>query len=229
MLTLALALFLLFIPTLFQLEPSALKWSHWVRWPLLGAWAAVAVGVIVSEVKRDERLTQISDAHRSTVRQQRQAATNDVLEALLCEGTRGFPPEYTFTVYVHDREADVLQPIWPRLDLRVGDRDPRVFAPGHGATGSAWAKQQTFVVTGDAVTNADHGLTEAQQQFFSGCCTAAATPIWGDSDEPFGVLTALSSKDDRFLDDEARLRDFSSLATTVGVVLQSIPDPRDLW
>lgn len=227
--TFALGLGLLGIPTFFQIEPSALNWHAGARWPILGAWAVMAFAVVRGEMHRDEQLMRVSDARRSIVRQQRHNATNDVLEALLAPRTRDFPETYEFTVYVYDRDVDVLRPIWPYLAIPTGQQDPRIFPPGRGATGSAWSNKTTFVVTGDEVTNAVHGLTEDQQAYFAECRTAAATPMWGDAEEPFGVLTALSREDDKFLDADSARREFASLAATIGVVLQSVPDPGDLW
>lgn len=155
----------------------------------------------------------------------RKATTVEVLRSLLAPGMAGLPEDYVFTVYLPDGQQ--LRPIYPPLQLRPGEPDPRVFAVGDGATGSAWMSRRTFVVTGEFVHSDRHGLSPEQQEYFAACNSVVATPIYDADGLPIGVLTAIAEVNDGCFDEPGACYTLERLAEIVGVVLKSIPQDGD--
>lgn len=225
---LAVGIVLLAVPTFFTVFPSWTDWSSWGRGALLAVWSMTAMITIASASKRDEAIQQLSEDRKAQLRRLRLIATAELLGALLRPGTKNIPEHYEFTVYLYDDQQKMLRPIWPAIDFR-GAPDPRVFASGNGATGSAWRDRQMVVVTGSEVANAKYGLTGEQQTYFAGYQTAVATPIWEDATTPFGVLTVLGTADDGYFSDQSPGRDsLHVLSDTIGVLLKAVPEPEDL-
>lgn len=219
---------LLAVPTFFTVFPGWTSWSPWIRGALLAAWSTTAIMTVGSASKRDEAIQQLSEDRKAQLRRLRLIAFTELLDALLRPGTKNIPEHYEFTVYLYDDQQEHLRPIWPVVDFR-GAPDPRVFAPGNGATGSAWRDRRMVVVTGSEVANARYGLTNEQQSYFAGYETAVATPIWEDAANPFGVLTALGTHDDGYFSDQGPGRDsLHVLSDTIGVLLKAVPEPEDL-
>jgi hypothetical protein len=219
---------LLAVPTFFTVFPGFTDWLPLVRAVIVGVWIVTAVVTVTAATKRDEAIQQLSDDRKAQLRQLRLIATTELLAALLRPGTKNIPAHYEFTVYLFDEDQDLLRPICPTIDFRDAP-DPRVFAPGNGATGSAWRDRQTVVVTGSEVANAKYGLTPEQQEYFAGYQTAVPTPIWEDATTPFGVLTALGTDDDGYFSDQGSGRDsLQVLSDTIGVLLRAVPEPEDL-
>lgn len=126
-----------------------------------------------------------------------------LLDRLIRPLGTGIPPGYDITVYVHDREQDLLSPIYPGWS-RPGD-DPRVFAPGDGATGQAFARLRdridppgaVFVVTGEAVSDDTWNLSPEQRELWHDYRVVASSPFVV-AGVPVGVITAISKIDDGF-------------------------------
>jgi len=216
------------VPTIFTVVPSFTEW-HWVvRLTVLVVWGATALITVAAASVRDEAIQGLSDDRRAQLRSVRRIAYVEVIESLLRRGAKGIPDHYEFTAYLFDDQQGLLVPIWPRLDFR-GERDPRVFAPGAGATGTAWRDERMILVTGSEVANAKYGLTPEQRKYFKGYKVAAAVPILEDATTPFGVLTVLGREDDAFFSGDGPGRsNLLVLADVVGVVLKAIPEPDDL-
>jgi hypothetical protein len=68
------------------------------------------------------------------------------------------------------------------------------FAPGKGATGQAFTSRQVIVVTGDAVHNADYGLSPDQQALFADTTIVGSAPLFAvdDLSRVVGVITCTS-------------------------------------
>lgn len=225
---LGVGVFLLALPTFFTVFPGWTDWHSLVRAVVVAIWVVTAAVAVTAASKRDEAIQQLSEDRKAQLRRLRLIATTELLAALLRPGTKNMPPHYQFTVYLFDEQQGLLRPIWPTIDFRDAP-DPRVFAPGNGATGSAWRDRQTVVVTGSEVANAKYGLTDEQQTYFAGYQTAVATPIWEDATTPFGVLTALGTEDDGYFSDQGPGRDsIQVLSDTIGVLLNAVPEPEDL-
>lgn len=219
-------LVLLAVPTFWTVIPGWTRWDGRLRAIVLAVWIGTAVAVLASQLQRDEKLGALTEETQRQRRDLRLATLWTVLEALLRTGTMGFPIEYEFTVYLPD--GDELKAVFPKVPLRPGEHDVRIFKSGDGATGSAWRNQSIFVVTGGHVHSDRHGLTPEQQHAFRSYRTVASTPIWAEG-EPIGTLTALSTKDDGYFGDNAPgVPTLERLAQIVGVVLKSIPQRNDL-
>jgi GAF domain len=69
------------------------------------------------------------------------------------------------------------------------------FRPGYGATGQAFSTRQVIVVHGDAVHNADYGLTAQQQDHFQAARIVGSAPLFDfdDLSRVIGVLTCIST------------------------------------
>lgn len=223
-LVVALGVFLLAVPTVFTVFPGLSESSRMRRGLLLAAWFIAAAIAIHSSTKRDEAIQSLSDEERERQQKLRRAAALELMSALLRPGTLGIPSHYEFTVYIFD--DDKLLPAWPVLDS--DSLDPRIFSPGSGATGTAWADKEMVVVTGSAVANADYGLTPDQQEFFKQYKTAVATPISREDETFFGVLTALAEVDDQYFSgDGPGQRFLRDLSDVMGVLLTTILKPKD--
>ena len=219
---------LLAVPTVFTVFPGLTDWNPWVRAAVVLAWGVAAVATVIGATMRDEAVQALSDDRRAQLKNLRRIAYAEIIEALLRSGTKGIPDQYEFTVYVFDEQEGALVPIWPLIEFR-DDPDPRVFAPGKGATGTAWRDERMILVTGTEVCNAKYDLTDDQRRYFKDYRVAAAVPIMEDATTPFGVLTVLGKKDDGFFSDNGPGRsNLFVLADVIGVVLKVIPDADDL-
>lgn len=216
---------LISVPTFFTVVPGWTRWNGFWRAGVLLLWVGIALGVLYAQVEHGEKVASLSDNTRRQREHLRQATTVEVLRSLLSPGIAGLPKGYFFTVYMPDGAH--LRPIYPRLQLRPGEGDPRVFAVGDGATGSAWNNMATFVVTGDLVHSDRHGLSPEQQAYFIDYNSVAATPVFDADGVPLGVLTAISREDDGWFDEAGGRYTLERLAQIVGVVLKSIPEEGD--
>lgn len=220
---------LLAVPTAFSIFPGWTEWPTVVLALILVGWVLVAGVAVRAQTVRERAIDDLAEA---TERQRgviRLATTREVLRTLLCDGTMGMPSGYEFVVYLAEADGRLLTPIFPTLPLRPGEHDVRSFAEGKGATGSAWLRRSTFVVTGDKVHNNHYELDADQQALYADYRTVASTPIDTLGSRPFGVLTTLAKFDDGHFDDGgAGHATLAHLAAMVGVVLKSIPTPADL-
>jgi hypothetical protein len=225
--TVAGAVFLGAVPTYFTVFPYPEHLA--LRVLVFAAWVGLAAFAAHKAFHRDEKLDKFEDQVRAERERRRSIALAAAVRAM-CSHPAGFPSGYTLTVYLPNAEGDLV-PSWPASE-EPGD-DPRIFRPGTGATGVSWQRYldgsrltPTVVVSGDAVSNDVHGLTEAQQKHFAGYRTVAATVIVDERDERVGVLTAISLKQDGFFDEhaagQALLR---TLAGDLGVVLERLLPP----
>ncbi len=150
-------------------------------------------------------------------------ATVQTLDELLRSGTHGTPPSYRWSVYVFDDDRHLLYPIFP--DPTDDESSPYVFKVGQGATGLAWQNRTVVLASGDAVSDATHGLTEAQQNEFRAYRSVVAAPIAAGA-TTIGVLTGISEIDDPYFTTSAGLRTLRNLADTVGMALvTALPAP----
>lgn len=224
----AVSVILLAVPTFFTVSPGWTHWSGWIRGSILTVWSVTALITVAAASERDHAIQQLSEDRKAQLKRLRLIATTELLQAILRPGTKGIPTHYEFTVYVLDDQQELLRPIWPTIDFR-DDADPRVFAPGNGATGSAWRDRRMVIVTGSEVANAKYGLSAEQQRYFRKCKTAVATPIWEDATSPFGVLTVLGTVDDSYFSDDGPGRDsLQVLSDAIGVLLKAVPRAEDL-
>lgn len=180
-------------------------------------WIIVAILIGGIGVAKDVR--EREERHHEIDRQETvidQSTALEALDQLLAPGTVGTPPSFSWTVYVLDDGANRLAPVFPQAVLDMND--PRVFSPGSGAVGAAYVNRAVVVVTGDAVSNADYGLTTSQQLYFAQARSVVAAPISLNSDV-VGVLSGISREDDPFFADPTNVDRLMKLAHTVGVLL----------
>ena len=218
---------LLALPTLFTVMPElAEDVPVWMRWVLLSVWLLIAILSLVAAVTRDRAIVAATAAHKLDQTRLRNNALYFLLLALSLPGGCGLPPHYEITIYIWNRRSKRLEPVhppWPGPGP-----DERWFSPGDGATGKAYARNQTFVVRGEAVANNEHGLRPAQQVLWADYRSAASTPIPSDDAGTgvLGVVTALSETDDGHFEGpgggQAALRE---LAETIGVLWRFVARP----
>lgn len=213
------AFVLVAIPSLFGFFPEMGTWPFGVRALVATGWIGIVVASVAVGTKRDVRLARIVETAARQRDQLRLRATEDILSALLRPGTKDIPSTYRFTVYLHEPERDELRAAFP---FPAGSADLLTFRPGDGATGLAFQKRQLILVTGDAVSNATHGLTPGQRQHFSSYRVVVATPIWREGLRPIGVLTAISEENDGHFDKDSSVAALRELADVIGVVLTSV-------
>jgi hypothetical protein len=126
-------------------------------------------------------------------------------------------------VYIYDAAKDALLPHYP--DVMRNPRHYTVFFPGVGATGTAFKDDAPVVVLGDAVSNAQFGLSEEQQRRYAAFEVVAAAPIRNLADEPIGCVTFIAERNDGFFaagDGEIRggIQALQELADKIGDVIQ---------
>jgi len=220
---------LLGVPTFFTMFPSFTAGHVGERRAIIAIWAVLAGVTVGAQTRREKAM---DDLTIETERQRgliRLATTFEALRTLLHEGTMGMPSGYEFTVYIAEAGGRWLHPIFPKSDLPPGTPDVRSFESGKGATGTAWLRGTTFVVTGEKVHNDHHELTPDQQAYFTAYRTVASTPIEALGGRRIGVLTAISPNEDGHFDEgQAGIPTLERLAEMVGVILKSIPEQRDL-
>ncbi len=75
------------------------------------------------------------------------------------------------------------------------EADVTDFRPGFGATGQAFSTREAVVVTGDAVHNADYGLSVKQQEFFKDATIVGSAPLFAfdDLSSVRGCVTCIST------------------------------------
>jgi hypothetical protein len=225
-LAVGLAVMLVAVPTAYSLfSPEVLDNSGdafggvWVRVLVALGWIAVAIWAAMVATRRQSK----QDAQLEELTRDRSEDLDDrilrrffpVLEDILRDPA-GFPPTYEFTLYVYDENIGKVVPIWPE---RPQEADVKSFEPGKGATGTAWEEVSLVVVTGDAASDATHGLTPAQQQFFARYRTVVAAPVWWEKEWLVGVLTAVSEEDDGHFNGADAQESMRDLAAVIGPLL----------
>jgi hypothetical protein len=199
---------------LFGIFPT---WSGlWIVWRVLIAvgWLTIAVAAIwLSAVSDDELQERVAAGEDRAVLAEHRALLRDQLQSLLVPGVGGLPLQYQVTLYAPSPDGRFLIPLYPpALSLR----DPAIFAVGAGAVGKAWEEpDEIFVVKGEAVSSAEHGLTAEQSRRYKRFHVVAALSVRDDEDHPIGVLTAIGRDDDGFFDTEAGAEVLDSLADTI--------------
>jgi hypothetical protein len=222
---LATGLFLLAVPTFFTVFPTWADWHAVVRGLILVAWCVAAMFGVSASAKRDEAIDTLSEEARETQRQLHISAVLALTEALLRPSPQGIPSHYDRTVYVFDGAQ--LVPFWPVWE--EGGPDLRIFSPGTGATGTAWQRKQSVFVKGSAVANDQYGLTKEQQGFFADHQVVVATPISFEGENPIGILTVLSKRDDGHFENEGAERVLRNFADVLGVLIHKLLEhPADL-
>lgn len=219
----AAGVFLIGVPAFFAVFPSWSDWNVWVRSAILAVWVIVALGAVAASLDADEIVKRLSKVHAEEESRLRESAVRVIMKALVRPGTQGLPEHFDeFTVYVYSNEAGRLEPWYPKKDLR-GEEDPRVFAPGNGATGAAWDSEtsEIIVVRGSEVANGVYGLSEAQQTYYASYETVASVALMGVRGK-VGVLTVLSREDDSFFESDGGQHCFRALAETIEVVLKTL-------
>jgi len=203
------------LPTAYTIFP---EWGSDARteWRLgiLALWLVVAVVGAWLTTSGDSRLhTLVRQEAAQRDRAQRRAAITVQFQNILVPGVAGIPVQYQFTVYGPSPDGRFLIPLLPPA---LNSNDTAIFPVGAGATGKAWeSRDGAFVVVGEAVSTAEHGLTPAQRRRYGSYGAVAATVMLDENDEPVGVLTAIAREDDGFFTDE----------TGVGVAaLRSVAD-----
>ncbi len=192
----------------------------------LGVRAAVGIvwGVLVAyavyhQVRRDRMVDTAIEESSLSRETSRRLAADEVLRTMLVPGTSGSPPDFEWSVYAVDKSTGHLMPIFPLI--APGQLALRTFRTGQGATGLAFARRGVVVVRGDAVSNADFGLSPAQQAGFACYRSVAAAPLVSDG-RAFGVLSAISRTDESYFDSAAGRAVLQRLAETVAQVLTSM-------
>ena len=169
---------------------------------------------------RDRRIDTLSEESRIK-RNLIQTQASDAAFTGMLNSQHPFPRKWAFTIYVFDEEQSLLVPSWPRPDSD-DHRQLKSFAPGKGATGQAWEEEVMILRTGDDVSSTTHGLSEAQQQHYSGKRSVAATPIFTDTDQKLGVLSAICADEDDYFDKPNNRAHFKETAASIGALIVNL-------
>lgn len=217
------------IPTGASVWASAIEsqpdWWPGVPWWSLKAalsliWIVAAALIVRDGLIRDRRIDTLSEESR-TKRNLIRTQASDAAFAGMLDPQHAFPRKWDFTIYVFDEEQSLLVPSWPPPDSD-DHRQLKSFAPGKGATGRAWEREAMIVRTGDDVSGATYGLSEAQQQHYAGKHSVVATPIFTYADRKLGVLSAICEDEDDHFDKPNNQAHFKETATSIGALIVSL-------
>jgi hypothetical protein len=218
------AVLVFMLPAAATIFPSVPRWDVRVRAGLFGLAVAVAFLAAAAAFVRDAELARLLKTRDVSAKQRRLITLDATVAALLANNPAlgGFEP----TLYQYDGSA--LVPMWPPPPAAdFGRPDVRVFAPGKGATGRAFAERSVFGVYGTDVENDTHELTPDQRQRFKGYRSAVAFPIWrDDAAEVIGCLTLLRKQpDERFTSDRSAADAVRQLCDVLGTLMSMMrPD-----
>lgn len=124
----------------------------------------------------------------------RTALAGEALSTLLQPTGEGELAQCKLRLYLFDEDAHLLVPM---SQAGGPDADPvEFFAPGCGATGTAFVRGQRVFVDGPAVSDATHGLTPEQQIRFRDLTAVASVPVLSAAGAVLGVLTASTTAPD---------------------------------
>ncbi|MHB1910510.1 MAG: hypothetical protein ACYCTI_00450 [Acidimicrobiales bacterium] len=211
---------LLLVPTFFSVFPEfTVGRAVWWRALTLGIWTVIAGGVVLGGVRQDLDLDSFIGGHRRQRHRANETAAADLLGQYLRSGTHSTPDSYEWTVYLFDPESEYLVPVFPPGS---GPGDVRAFRPPNGATGLAFQEDGIIVVTGEAVSDPQHGLTTEQQAYFREYQAVAAVSLRGEDERPFGCLAAISRTDDGYFEKQPGVAALRELAQVVSVVMTRI-------
>lgn len=208
------------LPSAFGIFPELARWPIATRLAITVLWVVVVILGLIVDSRRDARLDKVLATGERQRKQLRLRATDDILTALLTSRGPGLPDHYRFTVYVFEADTDLLLPVFPNPG---GVDDIRAFSPGEGAAGAAYQRKSLVLVTGDAVSDGTWHLTPEQQAHWGHYRAVVATPIWVE-EQPIGVLSAISKKNDRCFDEPAAQARLRELADVIGVVLVNVSE-----
>lgn len=222
--TVAGALLLVLVPTLFSVFPEWAEWNVLLRAGITLLWLGVAAIVASGAARQSERVEALV---RDPLRRQekaRELAAARLIRAVLTPPHTGFPPHFEFRVFLYDEGEDRLLPSFEpdAIENSVG------WEIGQGATGQAWASSSRIVAHGAKVSDATFGLSPGQQERYRELQVVAAEPIFGPFGRLLGVLTASSRVDDAFVDTPEGIDAHKELAAVVGqALLDFLGGPRD--
>ena len=186
------------------------------------AWVAVLlIGASVA-TRNDlgiERLLRRLDRLNEFPAEQVQYSRMRVLRTTLTPAEAGTPEHYTMTIYIEDGGGRLV-PSYPDPD-HLGPNGERVFRRGIGATGKAFETGQFVVATGNAVSDAPHGLSPDQQAYFADCRSVASAPILRGT-SVLGVVSAVSTIDDGWWNNVDHVANLRNLADDLAVVLTAL-------
>ena len=174
-----------FLPTLFGVFPGLTQVVRPDRIYILVLWSVLALfTALAAETERGEG--------RARDKYDRRMLGQQYLSLLLKE----IEPPYEATIYVRDAKSGLLVPLFP-TPWR-GFSDPRAFAPGNGATGTAYKTGKVTIVVGEAVSGGQYGLTPEQQALFAPYTLVIAVPISSPppAEQILGTLSLIARDND---------------------------------
>jgi hypothetical protein len=207
-------LFLVAVPTLFQVFPSWTHWPLWIRIAVAVVWALVAAFVVHSSVRQGERVDNLVGRTRERRDEQRMLARNRLLRLLL-EHETGLPENYQWRIFMYDEETDLLVASY----APEGAASATSWEIGKGAVGHAFETNEHVLVRGPACSDGTYGLTPEQQERYQELHVVAAMPLRNPYGDPFAVLAGSSTNDDGQLATPDGHRRHVELATIVQRVL----------
>jgi hypothetical protein len=215
-----LGLGLIAVPTLFTVFAFEFTdLAHWIKALVVVLWTVAATIFVYQGLRRDESISDLTVEVAQQRDNTRTVAWGLVFDSLLTTG-HVFRDNYEFMAYLFVPNTGMLEPIWPR-GMPSDEKALFSFAPGKGATGLAWKVRDLIVVTGAAVWDDTHALTEAQQERWRDHHAVAATPIWSDVQVALGVLTGISRVNDAYFDEPEGQALLREVAATLGLVLRA--------
>lgn len=227
----ALGVFGVAVPTAFTVLAAETSKLHVaIRLVLVVLWIVIVAVATWSAAKQQDRLQQSVELwNPGSTREQDSLDLNDEWSArevvvadaairfLLASRWPGIPGHYRISAYLWDEDDHRLKPAYGEAD---SDDEVLWFEEGGGATGRAWADEDLIVARGEAVSDGQYGLTEAQQQRFADDQVVGAAPMWLN-DQKVGVITAISGRDDGFLATRPGQQRLDALGLAIGLLIEA--------
>lgn len=211
-------LLLVLVPTLFSLFPEWQDWAVGVRVAVLLVWVGSAVLVVTATTRQSEQVEDLVGEPSDHREVQREAAGRRLIRALLGGRPTTMPDSYEFRLFLPNEEGTLM----PSFESSEGIEPSEGWAPGRGATGTAWERNSYVVVAGENVSDATYGLTPEQQQRYRSLQVVASAPVQNARGRAIGVLSVSSINDDGRLRSPEGLAEHVELAQVVARILIDI-------
>jgi hypothetical protein len=177
---------LLLVPTLFAVFPVWAGWRLVPKLLVLGAWVLSAAIVVARTIRMEGEVQKQSAEAQAHARRR---LLHKTLETLLVGSGSHLPAGYVPQVFTPDGVGQRLYPTWDPYALGPVEGWRIDTDPPQAVTGLAWVANKYVYAVGDAVSDATHGLTAAQQRRYKRLTGVSAAAIRNLDGTPIGVLT----------------------------------------
>lgn len=210
---------LVLVPTLFAVFPAWAQWTLVPKLLVLGAWVFSAAIVVARTVRMEGEVAQQRAEARAHATRRLLQKTPEMLPV---ESANYLPAGYVPQVFTPDVARRRLYPTWDPHGLGPAEGWRIDTDPPQAVTGMAWVANNYVYAVGDAVSDATHGLTAAQQLRYKRLTGVSAAPIRDRDGSPIGVLTICTELEDPKMREPVFVKQQVALAAELAVSLAAL-------